>query len=223
MLSVALTYIPIFDRLAKKEKLCAPFQPTEQDWNFARYLCDRLKLFYDTTEILSGTSYVTANLFFPKVFAINRWQYTDNRIIEEMSAAMKAKFMKYWIDVNGLMAVATVLDPQYKMKFFCAMYTRIYGPDCMPIKVKKVKDLLVELVKEYQGSMEGFGSTETSVVGSSSTIQNEGDAFVNEIFDAYLSSEPVLPPAYVSTELDVYLEEEMLPRTTQLDTGMLLS
>jgi hypothetical protein len=28
MLSVALTYIPIFDRLAKKEKLCAPFQPT---------------------------------------------------------------------------------------------------------------------------------------------------------------------------------------------------
>jgi hypothetical protein len=59
MLSVALNYRLVFDRLAKKEKLCFPFRPTEEDREFARYLCDRLKLFYDTTELLSGTSYVT--------------------------------------------------------------------------------------------------------------------------------------------------------------------
>jgi hypothetical protein len=63
MLSIALTYIHVFDHLAKKQKLCAPFHPTAEDWNFARYLCDRLEVFYDTTELLSGTSYVIANLF----------------------------------------------------------------------------------------------------------------------------------------------------------------
>jgi len=35
-------------------------------------------MFYDVTELLSGTSYVTANLFFPKItniyLAIRKWQ-----------------------------------------------------------------------------------------------------------------------------------------------------
>ncbi|WVZ95397.1 hypothetical protein U9M48_041166, partial [Paspalum notatum var. saurae] len=72
MLSTALNYIPSI----------------EQDWKLARYLCHRLKIFYDTTELLSGISYVTANLFFPKVCgiypAIKKWQTSDNPIIEEI-------------------------------------------------------------------------------------------------------------------------------------------
>jgi hypothetical protein len=219
MLSVALLYVPVFDRLAKKEKLCAPFSPTAEDWDFARHLCDRLKIFYDTTELLSGTSYVTANLFFPKVcaiyLAIKKWQTSDNPIIEEMSAAMKEKFLKYWSDVHGLMAVATVLDPRYKMQFLCAMYTQIYGHEGMPREVLKVKELLVELLKEYQGSMEGCGTTDGAA--GSSSVQNEGDAEVNEIFDQYLSSQPAMPSSYVSTELDLYLEEEIYSRTMKLD------
>ncbi|CAN6203176.1 unnamed protein product [Urochloa humidicola] len=177
MLSTALTYISVFDRLAKKEKLCAPFLPTAQDWNFARYLCDRLKIFYDTTELLSGTSYVTANLFFPKVcaiyLAIKKWQTSDNPIIEEMSTAMKEKFLKYWADVHGLMAVATILDPRYKMKFLYAMYTQIYGAEGMHREVAKVKDLLVELVKEYQGSMEGCGTTDGDGGLLATTVQHK--------------------------------------------------
>ncbi|WVZ90070.1 hypothetical protein U9M48_036402, partial [Paspalum notatum var. saurae] len=37
-----------------------------EDWKFARHVCDRLKLFFDVTELLSGTSYVIANLFSPR-------------------------------------------------------------------------------------------------------------------------------------------------------------
>jgi hypothetical protein len=42
MLSTALEYQTVFERLASKEKLCAPFQPNKDDWNFARELCTRL-------------------------------------------------------------------------------------------------------------------------------------------------------------------------------------
>jgi hypothetical protein len=63
MLSTALQYITVFDHLASKEKLCASFKPTPDDWVFARELCARLKMFYDATEILSDTNYVTANHF----------------------------------------------------------------------------------------------------------------------------------------------------------------
>jgi hypothetical protein len=197
MLNVAIKYIHVFDRLAKKEKLCFSFWPTDQDWEFARYLCDRLKLFYDTTELLSDTSYVTSNLFSPKVcgiyLAIKKWQASDNPIIENMSTTTKEKFMKYWIDIHGLMVVSTVLDPRRKIKFLYVMYTQIYGPDDMIREVKKIKDLLIDLVKEYEGSMEGFGSTDGMVAGgSSSKALNEGDAEVNEIFDKYMASEPTV-------------------------------
>jgi hypothetical protein len=116
------------------------------------------------------------------------------------------------------MTATTILDPHYKMKFLYAMYSQIYGAEGMHIEVMKVKDLLVELVKEYQGSMEGCGTTDgDGDAGSSSAVQNEGDIEVNEIFDKYLSYEPVLPTSYVSSELDMYLEEEILSRSTKLD------
>ncbi|WVZ95394.1 hypothetical protein U9M48_041163 [Paspalum notatum var. saurae] len=134
-----------------------------------------------------------------------------------MSTALKEKFMKYWADVHGLMAVDTALDPRYKMKFLNAMYSQIYGPDGMHREIMKVRDLLADLVKEYQSSMEGFGATDGGAAGTSSTIQNEGDVEVNDIFDQYLSSESVIPTSYASTELDLYLEESVLPRTTNLD------
>jgi hypothetical protein len=118
--------------------------------------------------------------------AIQKWEASDNSIIESMSAAMKEKFMKYWMDVHGLMAVATVLDPRRKMKFLYAMYTQIYGPEDMFGEVKKIKDLLIDLVKEFEGSMKGFGATYGIVAGGSSKKElNEGDAEVNEIFDKY--------------------------------------
>jgi hypothetical protein len=116
-----------------------------------------------------------------------------------MSAAMKEKILKYWTDVHGIMVVATVLDPMYKMKFLYAMFSEIYGPEGMARETKKVRDLLLDLVKEYQSSMEGFGTRTTDGIGSSSAVQNEGDAAVFDIFEKYLSSEPTDPSSYVST------------------------
>jgi hypothetical protein len=96
------------------------------------------------------------------------------------------------------------------------MYTQIYGPDGMVRKVQKVKDLLIDLVKEYESSsVEGFGATDGG--SSSSKAQNEGDAEVDEIFDKCMAVEPAVLTTKVCTELDMYLEENMLPRTLELD------
>jgi hypothetical protein len=96
MLSTALEYQLVFDRLASKEKLCAPFKPTEDDWKFARELCGRLQIFFDATKLLSGSNYVTANLFFPKIcliyLAIDKWRTSDIPKVEDMSSLMKDKF-----------------------------------------------------------------------------------------------------------------------------------
>ena len=48
--------------------------------------------------------------------------------------------------------------------------------------------------------MEDFGTTDGIGSCSSSAIQNEGDAAVFDIFEKYLSSKPVAPSSYVSTD-----------------------
>jgi hypothetical protein len=56
-------------------------------------------MFYEITELLSGTTYVIANLFFTKVcgisLAISKWRTSDIPKVEEMLALMKEKFNKY--------------------------------------------------------------------------------------------------------------------------------
>jgi hypothetical protein len=69
-------------------------------------------MFYDVTELLSATRYVTgtANLFFPKITNIYLALGSENPKVEEMSSRMKEKFNKYLSDVHGLMVVAAALD-----------------------------------------------------------------------------------------------------------------
>jgi hypothetical protein len=59
-----------------------------------------LKKFYDLTELLSGTSYPTANLFYRGFCEIKemlaKWCVSEDHTIRDMVVAMSAKFEKYW-------------------------------------------------------------------------------------------------------------------------------
>jgi hypothetical protein len=66
-----------------------------------------------------------------------------------MSAKMKEKFNKYWLDVHGLMVISAVLDPRYKIYLLNALFLKIYGSKSTAMEaVNKVKDLLYNLVLE---------------------------------------------------------------------------
>jgi glutamine amidotransferase PdxT len=78
-----------------------------------------------------------------------------------MSSKMKEKFNKYWIDVHGLMAVAAVLDPRYKLHLLNALFLKIHGSESTTMEaVNKVKDILYNLVLEYQDSLEVVATTD---------------------------------------------------------------
>jgi hypothetical protein len=78
-----------------------------------------LGVFNQVINIVSGSDYLTSNLFLPQV-----WRMKDilkskcrdsNEYIQSMACKINVKFEKYWGDVNLLMRVAIVLDPRYKM------------------------------------------------------------------------------------------------------------
>jgi hypothetical protein len=180
-----------------------------------------LKIFYDATELLSCTNYVTINLFFPKIcgiyLAIEKWRTSAIPKVEEMSLLMKEKFKKYWTDVHRLMEIATVMDPMYKLKFMKAFYTIIYGEESpvTTIELSRVRSLLYELMLKYQKSMEGMVTTDGVGVTNGNVAPNEEDDLMFGIFDKILSKEPEV--SYVRTELDLYLDEPTLPRTQELN------
>lgn len=215
MISIALQYIEIFEKLKAREKKfkCCP---TKNDWKFAKEVCDRLKLFFDITESFSGTKYVTANLFFPKVItirlAIRKWGKSDIELIQKMSEEMKDKFEKYWKDIHGLMSIATVLDPRYKLHILNALYGPLYGREHAATEIEKVRKLLVELVKQYRDEVEGEDTWDASIA---EPVGEEDEAM--KLYDLYMSSRPAAPSSSIHTELDLYLEEASLPRTQELD------
>jgi hypothetical protein len=134
-----------------------------------------------------------------------------------MSLLMKEKFKKYWADVHGLMKIATILDPRYKLKFMKAFYTTIYGEESptTTIELSRVRNLLYELVLEYQECMERMATSDGVGATYRNVAPNEGDGLMFDIFDKILSKEPEV--SYVHTELDLYLDEPTLSRTQELN------
>jgi hypothetical protein len=129
-----------------------------------------------------------------------------------MCEEMKTKFEKYWKDVHGLMAVATVLDPRYKLHMLQALFGSLYGYEYANREVEKIRTLMVDLLEEYRVEADvGRPSQHASTAASTGVGNDEA----MELFTQYMSSQPVVSASRVRTELDLYLEEANIPVTGQ--------
>jgi hypothetical protein len=214
MIDTALPYKPAFIRASRVDRQYTSL-PSEQEWNFAEEVVGRLKLFYDITKIFSGTDYVTANIYFTKIAKIRKqirqWSTCGIPLVEEMSANMIEKFDKYWTDIQGLMGIATILDPRCKTTVLLICYEDLLGVSgsvCHD-KVMEVKNLLAELMSEYH-------VVEDDVEGSSEASApsvTDNDDFLDDIGARIASLRP--SSMGFKSELDRYLDEELVSRHTK--------
>ncbi|CAN0862130.1 Putative AC transposase [Linum grandiflorum] len=91
MLVTAIPYRDVFARLRQRDaKYSITF--SNSDWEFAIMVCEKLKIFNSITELFSGTTYPTANLFFPKIcelkLKIAEWLIDPNTTVSGMAALM---------------------------------------------------------------------------------------------------------------------------------------
>ncbi|GAB2278223.1 hypothetical protein Dimus_039274 [Dionaea muscipula] len=217
--------------------------PKESDWELAKKICQKLQIFYDVTELFSGTTYPTANLFFPKIceikIAMSQWVKCgvcdDNRgdddlcdddvcgdygvcdkdlgvvcdeyVIHHMANKTLTKFGKYWNKIHGILGVAAVLDPRYKMTLLDFYFPKIYGiGHSSRNMIEKIRGYCYELLREYQQKFGQSDGGDGSLESSSRVEDSLSD------YDKFVSSMKKQKTLIVKSELDHYLDEDVLPR-----------
>nr|KAJ0191356.1 hypothetical protein LSAT_V11C800437070 [Lactuca sativa] len=218
MLATAVKYKKIFSRLKNREPQYKSL-PNESDWDLANELCDRLKIFYSVTELFSGTKYPTTNIFFPKIceikLALKKWD--DSKFIEvsTMASSMVTKFDKYWEDSYGVMSMATILDPRFKMKILEYFFPLIYGDDKEKVHLLNVKTICEGIYQQYDSRCVSQTSSDDSVPTSST--QNATSSVETKSLDAFFSWNSSSSVFCGKTELELYLEEKTLPKSHDFD------
>jgi hypothetical protein len=220
MLSTALVYQDVFSRLKQRDSSYTSL-PNERDWHIAKEICERLELFYNVIEIFSSTTYPTANMYFPLVcdlkIALSEWSVCSNELISKMASSMILKFDNYWSDINGIMGIAAILDPRYKMKLLEFYYPSIYGLNASA-EIANLKRLCCGLLDEYGDGNEDkeksspMPTTSGFVGPSKSRFQSSLQSY-----DLFVSGDTPKRNESVRLEFDHYIDDGVLPRTENFD------
>ncbi|XP_038994268.1 zinc finger BED domain-containing protein RICESLEEPER 2-like [Hibiscus syriacus] len=152
MFMVALNYKEVFVVLSGRESLFKNL-PLNDDWQKVEKICELLEVFNDIILVFSASKYPTTNNYFPCICGVritmSNWLSSPCDYIRKMVLVMLEKYNKYWADVNGLMGVATILDPRFKLKLICFYFEKFYDAFIVQAEIDRIEGLLHELVDEY--------------------------------------------------------------------------
>lgn len=65
-----------------------------------------------------------------------------------MAFKIMENFHKYWTQKHGIMGVAPVLDPQYKMKLLEYYFPLLYGDEVANMEIDRIQKIFYDLITE---------------------------------------------------------------------------
>lgn len=111
------------------------WQPLLADWLVFSKIHPILKALAEVTTVFSGSTYPTANVFYPSIVNVKRAllaaskSTNRDKVLKNMVEAMLEKFDKYWKEKNNLMIIATTLDPRFKIRYVSWCFVQMYGEE----------------------------------------------------------------------------------------------
>jgi alcohol dehydrogenase YqhD (iron-dependent ADH family) len=176
-----------------------------------------LAVFNDVTNVVSGSDYLTSNLFLPEVWRMKEILAVKtagrNEYIKSMTTKMSEKFDKYWGEYNILMSVAAVLDPRYKIKLTSFCFPIIYLFDATGDCISGVLDILKALYEVYVvAHNSSIIQQQATEVDASTSIASVTEVVPKVSVDRsrvrqHIRSNDIIWP--INTDLDIYLEEDV--------------
>uniref|UniRef100_A0A803MM37 BED-type domain-containing protein n=1 Tax=Chenopodium quinoa TaxID=63459 RepID=A0A803MM37_CHEQI len=224
MLETALKFEKAFNRFAEDDpdfsRELKDGVPTQEDWVNAKVLSLCLKLFYESTKKMSGSLYVTTNLYFHEVLEVLscliEWENSTNMDIRIMGRQMREKFDKYYGDLgktNIMMLVAVVLDPRYKLRFLKYSFKKLYPNDFAKVDVicDNLYDNVQKLFNHYDAIIASSSSKNNrninvaNVDNGSENLSSSNSEQMKKFYDDFDEEESAF--IVEKSELDYYLEE----------------
>jgi hypothetical protein len=130
--------------------------PNYDDWARIRIFLKFLKLFYEVTMRLSGSLYVTCNMYFQEICGIQMhlqaYSESEDYILSSMAEKMLMKYNKYWGDldrVNVLMFIVVIFDPRTKLGSLEYWFKDVLSEEQCTKIVKKLKHNLQQLYDHF--------------------------------------------------------------------------
>lgn len=162
MLEGALNHRKIFEDLELQDKEYVhelekgKGVPTCEDWNNARLILPFLKIFYEAMLRISGTSYVTSNVYMLEVFGIGRrirkMCHSKDVSIRRMAERLRKKYDEYWGNpdtLNMLLLIAVIFNPRCKVGYMNWIINQIFDLGEAANLKEKLESCLKLLFEEY--------------------------------------------------------------------------
>ncbi|MED6222652.1 hypothetical protein PIB30_118787 [Stylosanthes scabra] len=224
MLDVALKHRKAYELLALKDNSYIAELgggkgigvPSNADWEYVQSIIPFLRLFNDATICISGSLYVTSDMYMKEVFAIGRsirhiCENYDDLSTSSIAKRIKVKYDKYWGNsdsVNMLLLIAVILNPMQKIEYVNYFLDYLFGVEKgAELKLKLVKCLKL-LYQQYQDIERGSEVDTQDVQASNSDIDPHGMAFFLQATGRRSNTK---------SELDRYLQEECEPYSHKFD------
>ena len=152
-------------------------------------MCEFWHPFNVITNLISGTSYPTFNLYFMQVWKIERLLKTyvdsEDSIIKDMAMRMKVKFDKYWSDYSVVLAFGVVLDSCMKLSMIKYCYSQLDSNICQE-NIDNIKSKYNLIFDQYRKWMSSDKPRESCFKSSNYSFATIVDGDQNEIEDSGL-------------------------------------
>ena len=122
---------------------------------------------------------------------------SPKELIRNMASSMLDKFNSYWNVIHGVIGVAAILDPRFKMKLLEQMFTQINGNRALD-EIARIKNICYKLLNEYNSMAPNACSSGTSSTMAEATHSMENDFLSG--FDLFVSSENKVEDVKVELE-----------------------
>nr|KAJ0212011.1 hypothetical protein LSAT_V11C400185890 [Lactuca sativa] len=194
--------------------------PDADDWEVARYFIDYLRIFYNVTKKISGSKYVTTNIFFKELVtmqaSITRMCASTDEKKKKMAKSMKEKYDKYWDNIenmNFMLHIVVVLDPRNKMCYLEYCLELIYGKNSTKTKtiLERVNKTLEDLFQHFKNKTERERCEKTRSASSSTPSYFDFGHGVDmeDDFERFMEQHG---HGVNKTELEIYLSDGMEKR-----------
>lgn len=102
---------------------------SDEEWDRGEKMRDFLRPFYMMTNLISGSSYLTFNLYLMEVWKIScllkKHSTSEDEVVRQMTIKMKEKFNKYWVEFSEILAMGSVFDSRVKLTFLGYCYQKL--------------------------------------------------------------------------------------------------